>query len=154
MKIHLAIDASRVELDLHADGVSSALEVVARRVAPRVGIDADRITQALIERERLGATSVGGGFAIPHCKIDGLRSIWVSAARFDRDVDFAGGDAAGVRFLFVVLSPTDQPAVHLQVLSQIARLLKHSDCRRELLEAGDSARVVEVIRAHAEAEGL
>ncbi len=37
------------------------------------------------------------------------------------------------RFLFVVLSPPDQPAAHLQVLSQIARVLKTQRSRDELL---------------------
>lgn len=154
MKIHELIEVARVGLDLHAEGVASALELVARLAAPKVGLPATTIQDALIERERLGATAVGGGFAIPHCKIEGLRSIWVSVARFDRAVDFGGGENSAVRFVFVVLSPTDQPAVHLQVLSQIARLLKHPECRRALLDARDAKEVVATIRSYAEAEGL
>jgi mannitol/fructose-specific phosphotransferase system IIA component (Ntr-type) len=56
--------------------------------------------------------------------------------------------------MFVVLSPLDQPAAHLQVLSQIARVLKRQDLRSELLTAADATAVAEAICRTAAAEGL
>ncbi len=154
MKIQQLIDSTRVTLGLEARELMPALEEIARHIAPAVGLEWSRIVDALAERERLGSTSVGGGFAIPHCKIDGLDTIWVSVARFADGIDFGGADGEEERFLFVVLSPADQASLHLQVLSQIARLLKRADCRRDLLEARNVDAVVAAIRHHAEAERL
>ena len=110
--------------------------------------------QSLLERERLGSTAVGDGFAIPHSKLPGLKSIYIALARLTRGVDFQAADGASVRFFFVVLSPPDQPAAHLQVLSQIARVLKRRELRSQLLDAEDAEQVVASIRRVAEAEGL
>jgi len=154
MKIHKLIDPGNVFLDLAATDVRSALAAVAEVLSPSLSLEPQEVVEALVEREELGSTSVGDGFAIPHCKTQGLRQIAIALARFKNGVDFGGSGHEPVRFVFVVLSPPDQPAAHLQVLSQIARVLKGSELRAELLTAADAAEVVNSICRVAEAEGL
>jgi mannitol/fructose-specific phosphotransferase system IIA component (Ntr-type) len=154
MKIHKLIEPEYVYLDLASSNIEGALGAVADRFAPALGMDPGNVVEALLERERLGSTSVGGGFAIPHCKVHGLRDIAISLARFDQGIPFGTDDHDPVSFVFVVLSPPDQPAAHLQVLSQIARVLKRGDLRDDLLGAADAEEVAEAIRRTARAEGL
>ena len=154
MKIHKLIEPENVYLDLAGSDVDSALAAVADSISPALGLEGERVTEALIEREQLGSTSVGDGFAIPHCKTSGLRQIAIALARFSEGIDFGGADHEPVSFVFVVLSPPDQPAAHLQVLSQIARILKRRELRSELIAAADSAEVVDALRRAAEEEGL
>jgi PTS system nitrogen regulatory IIA component len=154
VKLQKLIDAEHVLLDLDASSTEEALAVVARRVADEVGVDADVVSEALLERERLGSTSVGGGFAIPHCKLSGITSIWVALARFTGGLEFSAADGRPVSFLFVVLSPPDQPAAHLQVLSQIARVLKRQDLRERLRQADTVTGVLEALDEVARLEGL
>ncbi len=154
MKIHNLIEPDNVYIELAADDVESALAAVADAVAPNLDLDPGDVVEALLEREGLGSTSVGEGFAIPHCKTHGLRKIAIALARFTKPVPFGGDGHDPVRFVFVVLSPPDQPAAHLQVLSQIARVLKRKDLRAELLLAADAEEVAGAIRRAAEAEGL
>lgn len=154
MKIHRLIDPERVFLGLAADDAASALQAVAEAWAPELDLDAAEVVAGLREREALGSTSVGDGFAIPHCKLSGLRRIAIALARFETGVPFGGDHHPPVRFMFVVLSPNDQPAAHLQVLSQIARVLKRKDLRSELLTAQSPEAVAEAIFRTAAAEGL
>jgi mannitol/fructose-specific phosphotransferase system IIA component (Ntr-type) len=154
MKIHKLIDPENVYLELAASDVESALNAVADAFSLKVGLEPRRVVDALVEREQLGSTSVGDGFAIPHCKADGLRQIAIALVRFVDGIDFGGADHEPVRFAFVVLSPPDQPAAHLQVLSQIARVLKRRELRSELLSAADADEVVGAIFRVAEEEGL
>jgi mannitol/fructose-specific phosphotransferase system IIA component (Ntr-type) len=154
MKIHNLIAPDNVFLDLEADDVKSALAAVADRFAPTLGLDGDEVLTALMEREALGSTSVGGGFAIPHCKIQRLKQIAIALARLKSGVDFGGETGQAVSFLFVVLSAPDQPAAHLQVLSQIARVLKRNDLRTELIAADSAEEVAEAVYKTASAEGL
>lgn len=154
MKLLQLIVPDRVYTGLQARSREEALRQLAERIAPAADSSADIIVESLLDRERLGSTSVGDGFAIPHCKCPGLKDIVVAVGRFEDGVDFSGSDGEPVRFLFVVLSPPDQPAVHLQVLSQIARVLKRKEVRRRLLDAGDAHQILEVIRSAAEAEGM
>jgi len=154
MKIHKLIGPENVFLDLDADDISSALTAVAAKVAPTLGLDETEVVDALLEREALGSTSVGDGFAIPHCKIQGLDHIAIALARLPDPVGFGPDADQPVSFLFVVLSPPDQPAAHLQVLSQIARVLKRGDLRTELLVAVDRNAVADAICRTADSEGL
>lgn len=154
MKLRELADASRVHLGVDARDVMDALQAAAEFAASRTGIDREDIVAALLDRERLGSTSVGGGFAIPHCKIDGLDKLDMSLMRFAAPVEFGAADESPVRFFFVVLSPPDQPAAHLQILSQIARILKREDLRSDLLEAADPDAVMAALTRAADAEGL
>ena len=154
MKIHKLIKPEHVYLDLEASDVQSALTAAADAFSPTVGLDPKQVVNALGEREELGSTSVGNGFAIPHCKTQGLRKIEIALARRNGGVAFGGSDEDPVSFLFVVLSPPDQPAAHLQVLSQIARVLKRRELRSELQTAADAEEVVAALNKAAEEEGL
>jgi mannitol/fructose-specific phosphotransferase system IIA component (Ntr-type) len=154
MKIHKLINSENVFLDLAAADVESALAAVANVFSPCLSLEPQGVIEALVEREELGSTSVGDGFAIPHCKTQGLRQIAIALARFNDGVDFGGSGHDPVRFVFVVLSPPDQPAAHLQVLSQIARVLKRRELRSDLLTAADAAEIVSAICRVAEEEGL
>ncbi len=154
MKIHNLIEPENVFLGLEAEDVRSALTSVSNHFAPSLGLDVDDVVEALIERESLGSTSVGDGFAIPHCKIQSLSQIAIALARFQTGVPFGSDGQDPVSFFFVVLSPPDQPAAHLQVLSQIARVLKRRDLRGELLSASDAEAVAVALCRTAESEGL
>jgi mannitol/fructose-specific phosphotransferase system IIA component (Ntr-type) len=154
MKIHKLIEPDNVYLDLAATGLETALIAVAEAFAPTLGLAPSEVVESLLEREALGSTSVGEGFAIPHCKTQGLGQIAIALARFASEVPFGGNGHDPVRFIFVVLSPPDQPAAHLQVLSQIARVLKRRDLRKELLSAPDAEEVAQAICRAAETEGL
>jgi mannitol/fructose-specific phosphotransferase system IIA component (Ntr-type) len=154
MKIHKLIEPKNVYLDLPASDVESALRAVSEVFAPTLGLDPGEVVEALLEREHLGSTSIGGGFAIPHAKIDGLRRIAIAVARFQEAVPFGGDNGDEVGVAFVVLSPPDQPAAHLQVLSQIARVLKRGDLRSGLMEVDGSEALTGAICQAAESEGL
>jgi mannitol/fructose-specific phosphotransferase system IIA component (Ntr-type) len=155
MKIRDAVRPELVFLQLEAGDAGEALEAVSLELARAAGLDAGQVKDALSEREGLGSTSVGNGFAIPHCKLARLEEIVVGLARFTTGVDFGNGKGhEPVRYFFVVLSPPDQPAEHLQVLSQIARVLKNADLRDALAAAADGDEAVAAIRRAGEAEGL
>lgn len=155
MKIRDAIRPDLVSLGLEAGNAEQAIGVMAGEMSAAAKLDAVMVERALIERERLGSTSVGNGFAIPHCKLQDLGEIVVALARFDDGVDFGGSkNHEPAKFFFIVLSPPDQPAEHLQVLSQIARVLKSADLRTELLDAADVESIIGAIKRAAEQEGL
>lgn len=154
MKIQTLINPDHVHLDLEASNLVEALKIVSDLAAPTVNLPAEEVARGLAEREALGSTAIGGGFAIPHCKLRGLSGIVITLARFRNPVAFGSPEGESVEFMFVVLSPPDQPALHLQALSQIARTLKSENIRRRLLEVHDGAEVVEFVKRAADGETL
>jgi PTS system nitrogen regulatory IIA component len=78
----------------------------------------------LVERERLGCTGLGGGVAIPHCKLRDLDGVIVAVAAMAQPIDFGAADGIPVGLIFLVASPVDAAAPHLQALARISRLLR------------------------------
>lgn len=154
MKLQQLTEPERIFLGLEVEDGDQALTKLGELLSEQLGVSQEKIVGALMERERLGSTGVGDGFAIPHCKLAGIKEIVVAIARFENGVDFHAPDGKPVRLMFVVLSPPDQPAAHLQVLSQIARVLKRKEIRQRLMEAEDAAAMARVVHESAEAEGL
>ncbi|RLE28139.1 MAG: hypothetical protein DRJ65_00610 [Acidobacteria bacterium] len=146
MKIQTLIDPARVHLDVQASSLEDALTTVSDLAAVGLKVTSEVVARGLLEREELGSTAIGGGFAIPHCKLRGVSGIAITLARFREAVAFGSSEEETVRFVFVVLSPPDQPALHLQALSHIARTLKSENIRRQLLEVDDPAEIVDVVK--------
>lgn len=127
-----------------------ANEIVAAGRSPgaplgAVAIDADELYQKLAERERLGSTAVGGGVAIPHCKLKGLERPVVAIGRVEPGLEFGAPDGRPVRAFFVVVSPLDTPAAHLQVLSAVSRWIKEPARLARLLELETPERIWEML---------
>lgn len=125
--------------DLPAADRAQVLRGLAGRVAERgLVTDADALFDKLWEREQLGSTAIGGGIAIPHCKIDRLAGGVVSLGRAPEGIDFGAVDGQLVRLFFLVISPSQSPAEHLQVLAAISRWIKGGGRLQELLEQPDA----------------
>lgn len=86
--------------------------------------DPEDLARRLSDRERLGSTALGSGAAIPHLKLAGLADPVIAVGTFPAGVDFGPPGGAPVRLMFLVLSPADSPALHLQILARISRLLR------------------------------
>ena len=123
-------------LDIPARTREEVLVYVAEQLE-RLGAvrHAHDLVDLLLDRERLGATVVGDETAIPHCKVPGLKTIIAAFARAPEAIPFGTADGERARLFFFVLSPREQPAAHLQVLANIARLLRNPLARRSFLEA-------------------
>jgi len=136
--------------DLPATGREAVLRAFAERLAARglVG-DAAALFDKLWEREQLGSTAIGGGIAIPHCKVDRLKSGVVALGRVDAGVDFGAADGEPVRLFFLVVSPSQAPAEHLQILAAISRWLRGPGRVQALLEQPDA----EAVFAYLQQEG-
>jgi PTS system nitrogen regulatory IIA component len=110
---------------LSARSREDAFAELTRRLAAAGAIrDPDAVIRRLSDRERLGSTALGSGVAIPHLKLAGLSEPVVAVGAFPAGVDFGAADGAPVRLIFLVLSPADSPALHLQILARISRLLR------------------------------
>jgi PTS system nitrogen regulatory IIA component len=118
-------ETRRIFLDVTPGPMTAAVEDMARRLKESGDIkDAADLARKLLEREKLGCTGLGNGIAIPHCKLSGLESVVLAVGVSRQGVDFHALDGKLVRLIFLVLSPAEAPAGHLQALARISRLVK------------------------------
>jgi nitrogen PTS system EIIA component len=119
------IQPSLVFTNLAPASLENALAEMASLVAEAGVIsDAADLTRRLLERERLGCTGLGAGIAIPHCKLKDVDGIVLAVGACPGGVDFHAPDGIPVTLIFLILSPAQAPALHLQALARISRLLK------------------------------
>ncbi len=106
--------------------------------ADAYGLDADLVAERLGQREKLGSTGFGGGVAIPHGKIDGLRRVTGLFIRLSRPLDFGAVDDLPVDLVFALLSPSDAGADHLKALARVSRRLRERGFVAKLRGAGSA----------------
>jgi nitrogen PTS system EIIA component len=124
MDIADLITPGSVIANLRAASKKQALQELARRAGPIIGVPERRVLEVLGERERLGSTGLGNGIAIPHGKLSELHRLHGLFARLERPVDFDAVDDRPVDLVFVLLAPENAGADHLKALARISRLLR------------------------------
>jgi nitrogen PTS system EIIA component len=109
------------------------------------GLSQGRLTEVLLEREKLGSTGVGEGVAIPHGKLPGVPGLLAAFGRSSRGVDFDAIDKRPAQLFFVLFAPENSAGIHLKALARISRLFKSAAFRRGILEARDRGGVYRLI---------
>lgn len=107
--------------------------------------DIGRVTEVLLERERLASTGISDGVAIPHGKLAGLPGISACLGVKREGLDFAAIDNQPSRIFVVLLAPENSAGLHLKALARISRLFKEPAFRGSVLEARTSEEIYAVI---------
>ena len=147
MNLGSLTDPQLIFPELPGEDVESVLRALAERVASRGMVEsAEPLYEKLLEREQLGSTGIGSGVAIPHCKMKGLEQAILAVGIKDRPVDFGSVDGQPVRLFFLVVSPQDAPAVHLQVLAAISKWVKADRHVEKTLSMDDRQEIFEFLQ--------
>jgi mannitol/fructose-specific phosphotransferase system IIA component (Ntr-type) len=137
--------------DLPATDSAGVLRELAARVERAGQVrDGDELFRQLWEREQLGSTGIGQGVAIPHCKLKGLRHGVVSIGMVPAGVDFGAVDGQPVKVFFLVISPAESPAEHLQILAALSRWIKAGQHAGRLLALRDPGQVYDLLSGGAD----
>ena len=147
MKIADFLTASRIIPSLKAADKKGALKEMADWMACEdPALDARRLFDILLEREKISTTAIGEGVAIPHGKAPGVKQVRGLLARSSQGVDFDSLDGGLTHLFFVLVAPEDSAADHLKALARISRLLKDSDFRLRLMKEKSGAEIFAVIK--------
>jgi len=125
MQLHDFLDFESIRVGLAATSKRQLLQTLGQIAGARLVIDPAVIVEAIAERERLGSTGFGSGVAIPHGKVEGLKSIYALAVRLADGLDYRAVDGQPVDVVFLLLSPPDAGAEHLKALAAVSRVVRH-----------------------------
>ncbi len=97
-------------------------ELVDLAVAGDPSLDKDAVKAGVFAREAIFPTVIAPGLAMPHARVAGLDKLVVALATSYEGVNFGSGDdLEKVRVIVLVLSPADNPGLHLHVVSALAK---------------------------------
>ena len=137
MKLDTIIDSNAVITSSEIKSKKRALELVAEKLGEIVsGINqppspedppsetayALEIFQLLIEREKLGSTSMGHGVALPHTRTSLTDRAVGVFLKLEKGIDFDSPDNKKTDLIFALMVPEHYTDEHLKILAYLATL--------------------------------
>ena len=86
--------------------------------------DYSQTVEALMERESLGPTGVGGGIALPHARLEKLDKVVGAFVLLENPVEFDAIDKQPVDIVFGLFAPKSAGVEHLKALALVSRTLR------------------------------
>lgn len=106
--------------------------------------------ERLLAREATQNTGVGHGLAIPHAPVAGLPDLMCAVGRIPGGLDYQAVDGEPVQLIFLLCYPPAAQTLYLNVLGDIAGLLREEPIRAELMSADKAGSILEILEAFAE----
>lgn len=110
--------------------------------------DAQKVLDAVLERESTRTTGIGNGLAIPHGKCAGTPNLVVAVGRAANPIDFQAIDGRPVSLIWLLASPPDKTGPHITALARISRLLTVDKFRQALFASQTSDELFDVVLQH------
>ena len=137
MSLLEALSPENVICRFNATSKKHVLEHLADQAAEQCGAVARDILDAIIKREKLGSTGIGGGFAIPHAVVEGVTNDFVVMATLNNPITFDSLDQRPVDVICMVLGAVGQTASHVSTVAMASQFLRqHGETVRVTSDAG------------------
>lgn len=148
MKISDVLESNSVVPKLNSQTKPDVIKELAEKISTIYpNINADRLVEALMEREKLCSTAVDSGVAIPHAKMSGISEIVACFGRSIGGIDFDSLDSKKTHFFIVLIAPENSVGSHIQLLARISKVFKNSELRATIMDAESGDEIYESIIA-------
>jgi two-component system sensor histidine kinase KdpD len=97
-------------------------------------LNEDYVWAKINEREQQGATYLKANIRFPHCRIEGIAHplLVIGIAKAGVLNTYTGDDA---KLIILLLSPVDDPNIHLQKIAQLAGFMKDEISVKQLIDS-------------------
>jgi len=121
------------------------LEFLANTISKKFLLSQTSIYGNLLNRERLGSTGLGKGFAIPHARLSKLDTTIGCFIRLEQAVNFEAMDQQPVDLVFCIIIPEEATDEHLQILSSLAKIFSQDQIRADIRNAKSADQIVGIL---------
>lgn len=137
MDVVKLLSGKRIVCGAHVSSKKRALELVSQILADsQAAANKNEIFDSLVARERLGTTGLGHGVALPHGRLSSVQDAMGVLLTLAQAIDFDAIDREPVDLVFALMVPQGATEAHLQLLAQMAEMLRDSAMREKLRTAG------------------
>ena len=145
MTISALLSPQRIFLDTEISSKKKLLELIANTIADQTDTSQSCIYNGLLDRERLGSTGLGQGFAVPHARLSNLDKTLGCFIRLKDAVNFEAPDNLPVDLVFTIIVPEEATEEHLMILSSLASIFSKADVCDAIRNAQSSDEVTRII---------
>lgn len=147
------VKPDNVLCNAHARSKKHCLEILSELLARSdSGVSNEDIFEKLIERERLGCTSLDKGIAFPHCRVEGVRQSSGALMKLSEPVDFDTSDGEDVDLVFGLMVPKELDDSHRADITMITGSLMDDELRNRLRAATTSSELYDALLSGAQQE--
>jgi len=133
MNIANLLAPERIRIGAEATSKKRTLELLSELLTGDAAEPATRtVLESLIGRERLGATGLGRGVALPHARVASVDEPTAAVVHLAEPIDFDAIDKQRVDLLFALLVPEDSTDEHLRLLRSLAEMFRDTDFCEQL----------------------
>ena len=139
-----AIKTGGIHYRVEGKDKAAVLKSVVDVLALPQEVDQEFLYQALLARESLGSTAIGGGIAIPHVRNPIALHIYrplIAIFFLEHPIDFQAIDGQPVHTLFTSVSPTIK--AHLSLISKLSYGLRASDLADAIAQVGSREDIIQ-----------
>ena len=101
-------------------------------------LDSNGVFECLVERERLGCTSLNKGAAFPHCRTGGIERSTAVLIKLSEPVDFDSADGEPVDIVIGMLLPDEVDEGHRADVRLVTEILADDTLRERLRNMNNS----------------
>ncbi|MEK6223800.1 MAG: PTS sugar transporter subunit IIA [Candidatus Dadabacteria bacterium] len=109
-------------------------------------INNERLTEALLDREKLCSTALDSGVAVPHAKISGITEIILGFGRSLEGIVFESLDKKPTNFFITLITPEDVTGIRIQLLARISKVFRNQDLRSRLMNCDSEQAIFQTIK--------
>lgn len=140
MSLQEIIQPDGVLCNAMARSKKHCLEILSELLArPYPEIPSEMIFEFLIERERLGCTSLDRGAAFPHCRVEGIENNTAALIKLSEPVDFDAADGEPVDLVLGMIVPLEMNERHHADIKLVTNLLADEVLRKRLRAVNSSS---------------
>lgn len=127
-------------------GALRELAEVLRAARKPAAYKASDVLEALLKREKMGTTGMGGGVALPHAKVEGLTGLYGAFGRSKSGIDYGAVDGEKVHCMFMILSPPSEANAHLAALKRLSAGIRMPNMLKFLRAARGAKEIWDLLR--------
>ncbi len=147
MTISALLSPQKIFLDIEVSSKKKLLELIANIVADQTKLAESSIYNNLLNRERLGSTGLGQGFAVPHARLENLEQTIGCFFRLKYPVNFEAPDNQPVDLVFTIIIPQEATEEHLIILSSLAGIFSQVDVCEAIRNASSRDEIAQIIKS-------
>lgn len=146
MKITQLLSIDSIDLNAKPKDKAESVDLLVELISKTGNLtDKGKFKQAVLKREQLGTTGIGGFIAIPHGKSDAVKTTSLSAMVVKDGVDYESMDGDVTKLFFLIGVSDSSDNEHLHVLSSLSTMLMDDDFKNKLIDAKTPEEFLKII---------
>lgn len=145
MSITSLLATDRIFTDADITSKKRLLEYIAEKAADKLSLPQKFIFNKLLERERLGSTGLGQGFAVPHARLNNLTDAHACFVKLNQAINYDANDQKPVDLIFVLFIPEESTEEHLQILASLAKVFSQTSVSEQIRECKSADEIIKLI---------